>query len=81
MKDPQTPEEWQEAADLAWFFLVLESCRMYGLIRGGPRANIERCESILIQAKNRGITPTNDEEERLWGTLFVSPTVSTSTRS
>jgi hypothetical protein len=68
-KDPETPEQWQEAADLANFFLELESCRMYGLIEGGPRADIERCDSILNLARKRGIHPRKFTGEEMWGLI------------
>jgi hypothetical protein len=32
-RDPQSPEEWQQAVDVAQFLLDLESCRMYGVSR------------------------------------------------
>lgn len=32
MRDPLTPEEWQEAADLAELMLHIDSARQYGLI-------------------------------------------------
>jgi len=57
MQDPKTPEEWQEAADAAHFLLLVDSARQYGLITGGPEANVDRCISILEQAKAQGITP------------------------
>jgi hypothetical protein len=59
-RDPVTPEEWQEAADAAEFLLLLDSCRMYGLITGGPKADIDRCVWILDQAKLRGVTPRKE---------------------
>jgi hypothetical protein len=55
-RDPDTPAEWQEAADSANFLLLLDSAIMYGLATG-PRANVERCEWILREAKKRGIAP------------------------
>lgn len=54
---PETPEQWQEAVDLAHGFLAIESCRQYGLVTGGPRANVSRCEEILTLGKERGIAP------------------------
>ena len=54
---PKTKKEWQEAADAAHGLLVIDSARQYGLITGGPVANIERCEEILLKAKAKGITP------------------------
>lgn len=66
IRDPETPEEWQTAADAANLLLELESCRMYGLIKGGPKANIERCESILDLAANRGIHPRKLTSEEIW---------------
>jgi hypothetical protein len=57
--DPETPAEWQEAANSANFMLLLDSAIQYGLITG-PRADVERCEWILAEAKKRGITPQGE---------------------
>lgn len=57
MKDPETREEWQEAANAAEFMLLLDSARQYGLVTGGPVGKIERCIWIVEEAKKRGITP------------------------
>lgn len=65
MQDPKTTEEWQAAVNGANFLLELESCRMYGLIKGGPTVNLDRCESILDSAKNRDITPRKLTDEEI----------------
>ena len=57
MRDPKNAAEWQEAADTAAFLVLLESSRVYGLVTGGPEVNVERCEAILAQARERGIEP------------------------
>lgn len=61
MKDPQTPEEWKEAANLAQFLLLLDSARMYGLVRTEIQVNSDRCALILEQAKRKGIMPDSDD--------------------
>lgn len=57
MRDPQTPKEWQVAADGAYFLLSLDAARQYGLIEGGPEIDADRCMEILDRAKAMGITP------------------------
>lgn len=59
-RDPRTPREWQEAADAAWAMLVLDSCRQYGLVEGGPEINFDRCVAILERAKAKGIEPREE---------------------
>ena len=54
---PQSPEEWQEAVDLAHGFIAIESARAYGLVQGGPRCDVGRCEEILTRGADRGYTP------------------------
>lgn len=64
-RDPETDAEWQEAADAAYFCLVLDSAVQYGLVEPldkDPESDLtgidaERCEWILEQAKKRGIVP------------------------
>ena len=64
---PQTREEWQDAADCADWALALDSARQYGLVTGGPRVYVERCEGILKLAAERGIRPHPDAIERVMG--------------
>ena len=61
-RDPQTPAEWQEAVDAAAFFLALQSCRLYGLITGGPNVDADRCQEILKRGKALGVAPAPIEE-------------------
>lgn len=63
--EPSTPEQWQEAIDLANFFLHLDAARQYGLIQGGPEVNIERCEEILERGRVLGIEPAPGSLERI----------------
>jgi len=63
--DPKTPEEWQEAADLAHVYLLIDSARKYGLVMGGPKSiDVGRCEELLKKAKRRGIRPRLDAIDR-----------------
>ena len=60
-RDPKSIREWREAATLAEVMLSLQSARAYGFVSGGPDVDTARCESILRQAKARGIVPRADE--------------------
>lgn len=64
MRDPQTPAEWQEAIDVAKFFLALDDARLYGLVRGGPEVDADRCVELLERGAAMGITPSPDAVER-----------------
>lgn len=55
--DPNTPTGRQEAVNLAEMYLRLESARMYGLVSGGPKVNVERCEDILGRGRKLGYVP------------------------
>jgi len=59
-REPQTPAEWQVAADLAETFLLIDSARQYGLVIGGPTVVVDRCVSILRRAKAAGIEPRDE---------------------
>ncbi len=63
-KDPQTPEEWQNAVDAAAGALALQSARVYGLIVGGPEVVVGRCAEILAVGKAKGFTPRPDAVSR-----------------
>ena len=63
--EPKTRAEWQEAADLAHVYLLIDSARKYGLLTGGPESiDLDRCEHLLKQAKERGIVPRPDAVDR-----------------
>lgn len=61
MKDPQSDEEWKEAANAAQFLLLLDSARMYGLVKTDIQVDSDRCALILEEAKRKGIMPDSDE--------------------
>ena len=61
--DPQTAAEWQDAVDGAAGFRAIEDARMYGLIQGGPKVDIARCDEILERGAARGITPSRNPIE------------------
>ena len=54
-RDPRTTAEWKHAADLAYTLLVIEDCKMYGLVEGGPAIDRDRCFDITFRARQRGI--------------------------
>jgi hypothetical protein len=56
-QDPETPEQWQAAVDLADFLVCLDSARQYGLVAGGPEVDLERCDQILVAGASRGYRP------------------------
>ncbi len=57
MREPNTIEEWQEAVDSAYFLILLDSARQYGLVTGGPDVNMPRCNEIVNEGRCRGIFP------------------------
>lgn len=61
-EDPKTPEEWQDAANGASYWLAVDAARKYGLLTGGPDVDVARCEEILARAALWGITPAPLEE-------------------
>jgi hypothetical protein len=61
--DPQTPEQWQDAVDGAAGFIAIESCKMYGLMKGGPKIDLARCKQILEHGAAKGITPSKSDTE------------------
>jgi len=58
MNNPKTPEEWQEAVNAAAAARAVADCKLYGVIDGGPRINVARCDQILEQGRKRGIMPS-----------------------
>lgn len=62
---PATPQEWQEAVDAAEALLLIDSARQYGLITGGPVANVARCCEIKLKGLEMGIRPRKNFAEQL----------------
>ena len=65
MKNPRTPEEWQEAVDLANFGLIVDAARQYGLITGGPVFALKRCNDLLARGAKKGFRPQKGSEDKL----------------
>ncbi len=58
MREPRTPEEWQEAVDSASLHLLIDAGEKYGLVyRSSLVANAERCEAILARGRELGYRP------------------------
>jgi hypothetical protein len=61
--DPTTPAEWEEAVNLAHVYLLIDSAQKYGLLDGGPKVDVGRCEEILHRGQDRGVVPRADAVE------------------
>ena len=62
MKDhrvPATPEEWQDAVNLAAALRALYDCKLYGLLEGGPVIDVCACDEMIRRGALRGIKPQN----------------------
>jgi len=60
--DPETPEQWQQAVNIAEFMLALDSARQYGLIETDIQLVVERCDDILRRGREKGFVPASIEE-------------------
>jgi len=57
---PRTPAEWQECVDESIEVLRLQLAYKWRLVDHKGRPNVERCEKLIDEAKQRfGITPRN----------------------
>lgn len=54
IKNPETSQEWQDVMDIADAAIRLDAARKYGLVKGGPKVNLKRCQEIVELAKSRG---------------------------
>jgi hypothetical protein len=60
-RDPETPEEWQDAVDAADFCLALDAAIQFGLVRyDGGAINVQRAVDILARGKARGYLPKRE---------------------
>lgn len=70
--DPSTLEEWQNAVDAADALLKLDAARQYGLVRGGPEVDADRCWGLIHRAATHyGIEPAEDAVERFIAEMGV----------
>jgi hypothetical protein len=67
---PDTPEEWQTVVDAARGAIVFDAARQYGLVKGGPEVNVERCQRLLELGQLRGYTPACNAVERFVAALL-----------
>jgi hypothetical protein len=51
---PETPSEWQDAANWCEGLLALDSARQYGLVTGGPKVNVDRCIAKAERKRKAG---------------------------
>jgi len=68
-REPETREEWQDAADIAHACLCLHAAKPYGVIIAGPGVNVDRCSDLLARAADQGIWPRSDSFDR-WSELI-----------
>ncbi len=59
-RDPQTREEWQEAVDLAHFYLVVHAAVLFGLVESTAAVDVDRCAYILGGGAARGVRPSHN---------------------
>lgn len=67
---PRTRRQLQVACNAAAGALALESCRLYGLLEGGPGVDVARCEEVLARAAARGIRPAPDAVDRFFEAII-----------
>lgn len=63
--EPKSPQEWQTCVDAAHALLVLDSARLYGLVAGGPKINVNRAEYLLEKGRRRGFSPDPNAVKKL----------------
>lgn len=70
MRTPETAGQWQEAVDIAHAALALDAARQYGLVEGGPKVNVERCQEMLERGARTRIYPRADATDRFLRALL-----------
>lgn len=68
--DP-SPEQLRDIAISADMLLLLDAAEKYGLVRGAPGVNVERCEEIIEQAHEAGHDWTQDEVLEAFHAMFT----------
>lgn len=63
-RDPRSPDEWQSVVDSADVLLLIDSAQQYGLVVGGPKVNIARCNEMLAAGAEGGFFPSEPVRRR-----------------
>jgi len=63
-RDPRSPDEWQDAVDSADVLLLIDAAQQYGLVTGGPKVNIARCNELLAAGAEGGVFPSAPDRRR-----------------
>jgi hypothetical protein len=71
--NPRTPDQWQQAVDLAEGALLFHSARLCGLVAGGPKINVRRCRKVIQKGRGRGVFPTPAAAEKFVADLLGRP--------
>jgi hypothetical protein len=58
VRNPKTHAEWQDAVDAAAACRAIADCIMYGILAGGPKIDVARCDHILKNGLARGVRPS-----------------------
>jgi hypothetical protein len=62
-REPITETEWREAVLGACAMRLIHDAALYGLIEGGPKINVERCDELIEKGRARGIVFSRAEIE------------------
>lgn len=62
---PETPQEWREAVNLAELYSLVDAAVKYGLVTYTGAIDINRCDEILEQGRRRGVYPVRAEVDAL----------------
>jgi hypothetical protein len=62
---PETPQEWREAVNLAELYSLVDAAVKYGLVTYTGEIDINRCDEILEQGRQRGVYPVRVEVDAL----------------
>jgi hypothetical protein len=68
--EPTTPAEWQAAVDAAEGAMHFSSVKAYGLVKGGPAINEERCIDILRRGAELGYRPDRHAPTNFMRAIF-----------
>lgn len=68
-RSPESPEEWQNAVNIAEALIGVELGRQYGVFSGGPRVDVVRCLDFVGTAVRMGIVPQEEEVQALMDSI------------
>jgi hypothetical protein len=71
-EQPKTPQQWQEAVNLAELYSRVDAAVKYGFVEFTGTINLDRCHEMLERGRKRGVYPVQAQVDELLRQLVLT---------